>query len=230
VLIDTGMPHCGAEIYRVAGERFGKDNPPRAVVLTHGHFDHVGGVVHLAEQWSVPVYAHPLEFPFLKGAQRYPRPDPSVEGGFLAKISFVYPITPVDVSPALHALPDDGSVPFLPGWQWVHTPGHSPGHVSLFRSVDGMLISGDAIITVRQDSLYKVLIQQQEINGPPVYLTTDWDAAEASVRKLQALHPSVMVPGHGPYMKCAELTEGISDLVENFRAVAVPSHGKYVHR
>src|SRR4051812_34701478 len=67
VLIDAGMPKSAAELIKVAEQRFGKGSKPSAIILTHGHFDHVGSIVGLIEKWQVPVYAHPLEFPFLTG-------------------------------------------------------------------------------------------------------------------------------------------------------------------
>src|SRR5690606_10291492 len=96
ILVDAGMPQSGKEIISVAKERFGADNPPTAIILTHGHFDHVGGISDMIEEWGVPVYAHPLEFPFLTGEKEYPKPDPSVEGGLLAKVSFIYPTRPIE--------------------------------------------------------------------------------------------------------------------------------------
>ena len=228
VLVDAGMPKSGSDIRLAAEDRFGADSKPAAIILTHGHFDHVGGIVHLVEHWNVPVYAHPLEFPFLTGQSGYPEPDVTVEGGMLAKISAIYPNEPIDITPVLKALPEDGSVPGLPGWKWVHTPGHAPGQVALFRQTDATLISADAFITVKQDSMYKVLIQKKEVQGPPVYLTTDWAAAKTSVQKLQSLHPQLVVPGHGSAMEGEELTEGLRNLVENFDEIAVPDYGKFV--
>jgi glyoxylase-like metal-dependent hydrolase (beta-lactamase superfamily II) len=125
-------------------------------------------------------------------------------------------------------LPADGTVPFLPGWQWIHTPGHSPGQVAFFRDSDRTLISGDAFITVKQDSFYKVLVQKEEVCGPPVYLTTDWQAAYESVRRLEALQPQLVIPGHGTYMQGDELTQGLHRLVLEFDKLAVPDHGKFV--
>lgn len=229
VLIDAGMPNSGEEIVSIAEERFGKNNPPRAIHLTHGHFDHVGSIVHLINTWNVPVYSHPLEFPFLTGKLSYPEPDPSVEGGLLAKISSIYPIKPIDITTVLQSLPNDETVPFLPGWKWIHTPGHSPGHVSFFREADGVLLSGDAFITVRQDSLYKVLIQKEEVNGPPRYLTTNWSASWNSVRRLHMLNPEIVIAGHGQSMQGEELRNGLSRLVDDFDVLAIPGHGKYVH-
>lgn len=229
VLVDAGMPKCGDEIRLVAEDLFGPSSKPAAIILTHGHFDHVGGIVHLVEQWKVPVYAHPLEFPFLTDEKSYPEPDTSVEGGLLAKISAIYPNEPINIKPVLQHLPDDMSVPGLPGWTWIHTPGHSPGQVALFRESDGTLISADAVITVKQDSLYKVLVQKKEVCGPPVYLTTDWPAAYDTVKRLNALHPQLIVPGHGDAMEGEELTEGLNKLVRDFEEVAVPAHGKFVN-
>ena len=228
ILVDAGMPQSGKEIIAVAKERFGADNPPSAIVLTHGHFDHVGGLSDMIAEWGAPVYAHPFEFPFLTGEKAYPKPDPSVEGGLLAKVSFIYPINPIDISDVLLPLPSDHTVPNLPDWVWVPSAGHSPGHVSFYRAADRTLVSGDAFITVRQDSLYKVLIQKEEVNGPPRYLTTDWQAAWEAVRNLELLQPALVLPGHGQPMEGEALKLGLKTLVEEFDRIAIPDHGKYV--
>jgi glyoxylase-like metal-dependent hydrolase (beta-lactamase superfamily II) len=228
VLVDAGMPKSGDELRLVAEDLFGAGSKPAAIVLTHGHFDHVGGIVHLVKHWNVPVYAHPMEFPFLTGKQSYPEPDTSVEGGLLAKISAIYPNEPIDITSALLPLPTDLSITGLPGWKWVHTPGHSPGQVALFRESDRTLISADAVITVKQDSMYKVLVQKKEVCGPPVYLTTDWNAARRSVETLQSLQPELVIPGHGSAMEGEELAKGLNRLVEEFEELAIPDHGKFV--
>lgn len=228
ILIDAGMPKSGEEIFKVAEKRFGKGKKPSAIILTHGHFDHVGGLVHLINEWGVPVYANPLEFLYLTGEKRYPEPDTSVEGGLLAKISTVYPIEPINISGVLYELPEDNSIPGFPEWEWIHVPGHSPGQIALFRQRDKVLIAADAFVTVKQDSFYKVLIQKTELHGPPVYLTTNWEMAEESVSTLQSLDPEFAVTGHGSHMEGEELRNGLRDLVKNFIDKEVPSHGKFV--
>ncbi len=230
VLIDAGMPKSGSELLSVAEDRFGKGSKPRAIILTHGHFDHVGSIVHLLDTWgNIPVYAHPLEMPFLTGAESYPEPDPSVDGGMLAKISKLYPIEPINITPVLLPLPGDGHVPYMADWRWIHTPGHSPGHISLFRESDSTIIAGDAFVTVRQDSFYKVLIQKEEVHGPPRYLTTDWPAARESVRMINDLQPLLAITGHGTHLEGAQLSEGLKTLSDNFDTMALPEHGKYVN-
>lgn len=228
VLVDTGMPKSSGAIKKMVEKRFGEGSRPNAIILTHGHFDHVGGVVDLAEEWGVKVYAHPDELPYLTGELSYPEPDASVEGGMVAKMSPMYPNKPVNLGDSVEALPSDGTVPYLDGWEWIHTPGHTPGHVSLFRERDRTLIAGDAFVTVKQESLYKVLTQNLEFTGPPRYLTTDWKSAKRSVEKLEALKPAVAVTGHGKPVSGSELQEGLEKLVKNFESIAVPDHGKFV--
>lgn len=118
----------------------------------------------------------------------------------------------------------------LPGWEWIHVPGHAPGQIALFRSGDRILISADAFITVKQDSFYWVFMQKEEVCGPPVYLTTDWSAAYNSVKELAALNPAVVIPGHGIAMQDAALKEGLDHLLANWEEEAVPDHGKWVDR
>ncbi|MDQ0230082.1 MBL fold metallo-hydrolase [Metabacillus malikii] len=229
VLVDAGMPGSAEEIISVTEERFGAGSRPQAIILTHGHFDHVGAIIELVNHWDVPVYAHTLEIPYLTGQKGYPDPDPTVEGGMVAKMSPMFPNEPINLGDNIKVLPTDGIVPHLPEFRYIHTPGHSPGHVSLFRDRDRALIVGDAFVTVKQESLYKVLTQEKEISGPPRYLTTDWDAARDSVKKLEALQPSVAVTGHGLPMTGAELTDNLTKLARDFDSIAVPHYGKYVN-
>ncbi|HLR60981.1 MAG TPA: MBL fold metallo-hydrolase [Lentibacillus sp.] len=228
ILVDAGLPGGADEIKSVVTERFGENSKPSAIILTHGHFDHVGGLVELVKEWNVPVYAHKLEMPYLTGEKSYPEPDPGVEGGLLAKISGMYPNEPIDLGDAVNPLPDDHTIPGLEDWEWIHTPGHSPGHVSFYRGSDALLLSGDAFITVRQDSFYNVLMQTDEVNGPPRYLTTDWEAAKKSVAKLEALKPDMVIPGHGTAMQGEDLTEGLQELVQTFDQTAKPDYGRYI--
>lgn len=228
VLVDTGMPKKGQEIQSIAEEKFGKGNKPAAIIITHGHFDHVGGLVHLVEKWNVPVYAHSLEIPFLSGKQDYPVPDVTVEGGLLAKISNYFPHEAVDVSPVLKPLPEDGSVPELPGWSWIHAPGHTPGQVLLFRESDRTLLTTDALVTVKQDEFYKVLVQEEEVCGPPVYFTLNWEEARDTCRKIYELKPQMIIPGHGNAIEGQKLLDGVKKLVDNFDELAIPKYGKFV--
>lgn len=228
VLVDAGMPKSAEMIIKEAESLYGKGVAPKAIILTHGHFDHIGAIVELVEHWKSPVYAHSLEMPYLTGIKDYPKPDPTVEGGMVAKMSGMFPNKGINLENHIHQLPADGSIPDLPDWEWVHTPGHTPGHISLFRKSDGALLAGDAFVTVKQENLYKVITQEKEFSGPPRYLTTDWAAAKKSVQTLEQLHPTVAITGHGVFVEGNELAAGLRNLSENFDSIAKPDYGKYV--
>ncbi|MEH6946124.1 MBL fold metallo-hydrolase [Bacillus sp. JJ634] len=230
VLVDAGMPESADKIIEMVEERFGENSRPKAIVLTHGHFDHVGAIIELVKHWDIPVYAHELELPFLTGKMSYPKPDPTVEGGMIAKMSPMFPNEPINLGNQIEALPADGSVPYMDGFRWIHTPGHTPGHVSFFREEDKALIVGDAFVTVRQEFLYKVLTQEQEISGPPRYFTPDWAATWESVKKLEALKPSIAITGHGLPMTGELLTDSLQMLVREFDRIAIPDHGRFINK
>jgi glyoxylase-like metal-dependent hydrolase (beta-lactamase superfamily II) len=227
VLIDAGPGFAGA-IARAARKRFGENSRPAAIIMTHGHFDHVGALKTLAADWDVPIYAHSLELPFLNGTSSYPPPDPSVGGGLMALTSPMFPDGPFDVRPWLQPLPNDNTVPGMPAWRWIHTAGHAPGHVSLWREADRSIIVGDAFITTRQESAYAVATQKAEMHGPPMYYTPDWTNARRSVEELARLDPDLVVTGHGHAMQGEEMRRALHALARNFDEVAVPEQGRYV--
>jgi glyoxylase-like metal-dependent hydrolase (beta-lactamase superfamily II) len=228
VLIDAGLPGSAPWILAAAEERFGPWAQPSAIVLTHGHFDHVGALHSLLEKWDVPVYAHRLELPYLTGRSAYPPPDPTVGGGAMAALSRFYPRGPYNFADRIQPLPADGSVPGMAGWRWIHTPGHTPGHVALYRESDRTLLAGDAFVTTRQESAYAALTQRPEVNGPPSYFTPDWVSARRSVEALAALEPLRVATGHGPPMEGEDMLRDLQQLAWDFDRIAVPRHGRYV--
>ena len=230
VLVDAGIFGTARLIRSAAEKRFGAGARPAAIVMTHGHFDHVGALETLAKEWDAPVVAHELEAPYLTGKASYPPPDPSVGGGLMARLSPLYPRSPVDVGERLRLLPADGSVPFMPGWRSLHTPGHTAGHVSFWREADRALIVGDAFVTTGQESAYEVAVQEPEMHGPPMYFTTDWEAAGRSVEMLAALDPDLVVTGHGRPMQGKAMRDALHKLARDFDRVAVPEVGRYVER
>lgn len=223
-LVDAGLPYT-AKLIRRWTEKFAQ-KPPSAIVLTHGHFDHASAAPDLAEEWDVPVYAHFLEAPYLTGLKEYPPPNAGA-GGTMSLISPLDPRGPINLGVRLRQLPiqDQYELAEMPGWQLLPTPGHTPGHISLFRPADRCLIVGDAFCTTKPESFFDVAITQPpELHGPPAYFTSDWGAARESVRRLAALEPAVVAPGHGRPLGGVLLPYELQKLAERFEEVAVPEN------
>jgi glyoxylase-like metal-dependent hydrolase (beta-lactamase superfamily II) len=228
VLVDAGISGSADQIAEAAEMRFGVGSRPAAIILTHGHFDHVGALEELSRRWDAPIYAHPLELPYLTGRSSYPPPDPSVGGGLIAALSWSFSRGPIDLGDAIKPLPDNKTVPGLSDWRWVFTPGHTPGHIVLFRDADRTLIAGDAIVTTKQESVQAVLTQRRELHGPPMYFTPDWKAAAKSVADLADLEPEIVATGHGEPLQGASMRADLHALARDFPMRAVPRHGRYV--
>jgi glyoxylase-like metal-dependent hydrolase (beta-lactamase superfamily II) len=234
-LIDAALPFSASYIRRWAENQF--STPPNALILTHGHFDHVSAARDLAEGWNIPIYAHPLEFPYLTGRKQYPEPNVGAGGGMMTLLSPLYPRGPIDVGDRLIGLAESGGgidqvglaklrdLPELPGWSVLHTPGHTPGHVSFFRSSDRTLLVGDAFCTTKPESLYEAAVAQHpELHGPPAYFTSDWDAARASVLRLAILNPTTLAPGHGKPLAGDDIPARLHELLQHFDRIAVPAN------
>jgi glyoxylase-like metal-dependent hydrolase (beta-lactamase superfamily II) len=206
-------------------QHFDDATPPVAIILTHGHFDHAGSAFALAEHWGVNVYVHPLETPFVNGSSAYPPPDPTV-GGFMAQVIRFVPNAKYDLRPHLREL-EPGEMPWLQGWEIIETPGHTAGHVSLFRPRDRVLLAGDAFTTVKQDNMIGMLSQRPQVWRPPTYYTSDWQSARDSVRKLAALRPLVLGAGHGRPMAGYAALEQLQQLAQDF---PIPEYGRYVQQ
>lgn len=228
VLVDTGIKGSGRKIIAMAEALFGPGTKPSAIVLTHGHADHAGSLPELLKYWDVPVYAHKLELPYLTGRSDYPPADPKAGGGLMSLISFVFPVKSINVSRNIREINLYDGIPELPEWKVIHTPGHTPGHISLFFPLNTTLIAGDAFTTTRSESVFHLLFYDKKISGPPKYITTDWPAAAKSVRKLAALQPRIAATGHGQVVRGKELLTALSFLANRFEDIAVPESGRYV--
>lgn len=226
-LIDAGLPFTASAIQNWT-RKFSED-PPNCIVLTHGHFDHVSAARDLADAWNVFIYAHPLEAPYLKGQKEYPAPNFAAGGGTISLLSPLYPRGPIDLGNRLRLFSSEGNstLSVMPEWEILPTPGHTPGHVSFFRSEDRCLIIGDAFCTTKPESFFEAAITRPaELHGPPGYFTSDWDSARKSVELLSQLDAVIVAPGHGQPLSGPLLPQKLRQLAHHFDELAVPENRK----
>lgn len=200
-LVDAGWYGSEKKILATAESVFGPGARPASMVLTHLHPDHSGATRRLVEHWGQPAYVHPDELPLAAGYQSaYAIP---LDRWLVPLIRQLPQNTQTkitvgaDLTAVVQAFDPHVGIPRLPDWTAIHTPGHTPGHLSLYRRADGVLITGDAVVTVDLNSALGILASRQGVFGPPRYSTWDGAATQRSIAALAALEPRVLATGHG---------------------------------
>lgn len=234
VLIDTGSAKCDQEIQEAAGSLFGENTPPAAILLTHNHPDHAGSTPELARRWGCLVYMHLDELPlvtmdsstYLSTVKKYANP---LDTWVILPMLRVMPrqrreslLPEPSFKEVVRAFDPGAGVPGLPDWEYIHTPGHTAGHVSFFRPGDRVLITGDAVLTVHLNSLWSFLLwgigrNKQRLSGPPWYTTWSWRASKESVASLARLEPRVLACGHGLPMSGSGTAQELRAFADHLR-------------
>jgi glyoxylase-like metal-dependent hydrolase (beta-lactamase superfamily II) len=204
-LVDAGWAGDFERIQAAVRGIVGSGDMPSAILATHAHPDHTGAAWALAEAWHCPILLHELELPLAGGdfaaMNRYAGPLdryvilPTMR--VIGKRRREAALSAASFASLVRPLPPGGRIPELEGWRWIATPGHTPGHVSFLRSADRIILSGDALVTLRVNALTGFVLGRQGFSGPPWYTTWNKQLARASVRRLAAHEPSVVAGGHG---------------------------------
>ncbi|TGE31273.1 MBL fold metallo-hydrolase [Desulfosporosinus sp. Sb-LF] len=172
-LIDTGLP--GQE-HRICDYLRANGIEPCAldgIVITHYDVDHVGSIVAMQQLAKCPIYAHTIEIPYVLGQKKrigIKRWLP------LATRPYGKLISPTNLRSLVNA-------ELFKDWEIIHTPGHTPGHIVLYRN--GVAIVGD-------------LFQGGEIRLAPSYFTWDIDKLKESAQAVIERPLRWILPGHGP--------------------------------
>ena len=170
VLVDARTKGARRGILRQLRER-----PPAAHVLTHGHPDHMGSSHAVCEAFGIPLWAGEADVHAIENAA--PRLPPSRRASLMQRA----PMPPGH--PVARVLREGDDVA---GFTVLETPGHTPGHLALWRDSDGVLIGGD------------VFFNLPRLGPPPAVLTLDPERNRESMRRLAELRPALALFGHGP--------------------------------
>jgi glyoxylase-like metal-dependent hydrolase (beta-lactamase superfamily II) len=185
-LVDTGLPGQEAGIGAAlteAGVQTSGLGRIRRIILTHQDLDHVGSCYALARQSGAEVLAHDEDAPYIDGRATPIKltPEALEQRPRMREAYESWQPPRVDAS-----LRDEDRFELAGGVLVIATPGHTPGHVSLYLERSRTLIAGDALTS-----------DDGQLNGPNPQATPDMETAWQSVRKLAELDVQNIVCYHG---------------------------------
>jgi len=192
VLVDAGTRHATRRILRGLG-----DVPVHALAVTHAHADHQGASAALRAHLGIPFWGPAGEVDVLeRGDLRAMAPDGAIVRWQLRH--WAGPAVTVD-----RALEEGDELDA--GFVALATPGHSPGHLSYWRESDRTLVAGDVLFGRHP------ITGRPGLHEPPARFTLDPERNRASIRRVAALRPRLIVFGHGPAWRDADAVERFAE-------------------
>jgi hydroxyacylglutathione hydrolase len=180
VLIDSGIPRSSKKIISfIQGNLHKNPRDLKYIILTHYHMDHVGSVADLVHITGAKVAIHEADAGFLTCAIS-PLPLHGIRGFILEHLMIFFPSKPANPDILLHDWDK------IAGLICIHTPGHTPGSISLYDPEIKVLFVGDALTT-----------RKGIISDPPLSATHDLAEAMESAKKISLLDVKVLLSGHG---------------------------------
>ena len=189
-LVDAGMPGQLDALSAALSEASLSVTDLRRVIVTHQDLDHIGSLAEVVRLSGAEVLAHAEDAPYIDG--RLPLlklPSPEQREAMLAgmppkaRAMFSQPLVPIKVD---RTLEDGERLELAGGVRIIFTPGHTPGHISLYLERSRTLISGDALTSA-----------EGTLAGPRERVTPDLAQAHASVAKLAKLDIDTILTYHG---------------------------------
>lgn len=188
-LVDSGLPKKKDTLLGAVAAVSKQPADLKHVLVTHHHIDHMGSLGDIKDACDAKSYVHPADSAIVRGEQPQPGPNPS---SLLGKIAgpVISRMGPKPTTAAVDIEVSDGEeLPIAGGIKVVHTPGHTPGHVSYLLPSRKVVFVGDAAANLLRLGL------------PIGMFTVDREQAKESIRKLAGLEFDVACFGHGGVLK-----------------------------
>lgn len=189
-LIDTGLPRSEKMILAYIASLGKSVHDVKRIILTHSDVDHVGSLAALHKLTGARTYTSKIEADAIALGKPSRIPGMPVDASLLMRLRLRLRRLLVKVAPfQVDEILTDGRVlPVLGGLRVVETPGHTPGHISLFAPQAGILFCGDSMVT------YDNNIDDE----PRPAATWNETSAKASIVRQSLLGAHIVCSGHGP--------------------------------
>jgi glyoxylase-like metal-dependent hydrolase (beta-lactamase superfamily II) len=182
-LVDAGLPDQTEAIGAALGEAGIGVRDLRRIIFTHQDLDHVGSGAALVRQSGAQVLAHSADAPYIERRLRPLKPSPEMIEQRPQIREVMERLEPVSVDEQLE---NDTRLELAGGTRVIFTPGHTPGHISLYLERSKILIAGDAVTAERG-----------HLNGPNPLATPDIPTAIESLKRLADLDVDTIICYHG---------------------------------
>jgi glyoxylase-like metal-dependent hydrolase (beta-lactamase superfamily II) len=182
-LVDAGLPDQMEAISAALVEAGIGVRDLRRIIVTHQDLDHVGSGAALVRQSGARVLGHPADAPHIEGSQRPLKPSPEMLERRPQMREVLERLEPVRVD---EHLADGDRLDLAGGTRVIFTPGHTPGHLSLYLERPKVLVAGDALTA-----------EGGHLNGPNPSMTLEMRTAIQSIRRLADLEIDTIVCYHG---------------------------------
>jgi glyoxylase-like metal-dependent hydrolase (beta-lactamase superfamily II) len=194
-LVDAGMQADGKKILEFITSKLNrKPAEVKTIVITHCHVDHTRGLAAIKAATGAKVAIHEADADFVSGKKRYPSPGGAM-GFMFSVMSPFFKTTPVEPDLRLKEGDTVGRLAVF------HTPGHTPGSISLYDREDRVLFVGDA-----------ARFMKGKLEGPPPRFTQHMGQAKTSIERLSSLDFEVMLSGHGEPLRSPDAPKMMSEL------------------
>ena len=191
VLIDAATRRAGRRIFRQLENR-----TITAHALTHAHPDHQGASKEVCEALGIPLWCGEADADAMEQGT-IPQTQPDHPINRLIERFWLGP--PYPVARRLREGDEVG------GFEVLHVPGHSAGHVAYWRESDRALVCGDVITTI------DTLTGLPGLYEPKTIFTPDPARNRESIRRLAALEPALVCSGHGRPLRDPERLKRFAD-------------------